>query len=637
MPGGLVPPTFTDLQGGFEFGPWTVIPDRGLLRQGTTEEHLEPMVMDVLLVLAGHQGDVVTRDQLVDAVWDGRFVADEAIVAKIATLRHKLGDDAKNPTYIETVPRRGYRLMLPIVVTDAVRPEGAGNRRIPVYLVSIAVIAAIIIAWMFHYQKDYAPIIDGPVDSVAVLQFMNLSDDKEKFQYIVEGFREELVTSLDQVPNLKITRGPRLSDDRTASMIANELSVDAIVSGSLRADGDKIRITAVIISASGFQDWTNRFDGAARDVFSLQEDVATEVRNELLGETGEQLRAASRPTSSEAFDKYMRGLLFLNKRDEDSLLRAQELFQETIEIDSHFGPAYWRLAITLLLLSDYAPDRRREIFDEAIRVANRGVDADPSIREAVEVIFGFVHHQYGNWSDAAAAYDAALDGQTIYPTAFQWHSRLLSSVGLLDESLRQAITARSMDPASQVLNSRVANAYLWTNELRQAGHFFEEANNMGLGAPIHYFGYAMFLLREDRTEEARASVRRALQLFSADDSWVDPVFDALADPLDPAKLDIAYRTVEQMMAKDTAPYITMIIWALLNEPDRVMEVAMRMAESGRLFEHESAQVEIIYLDELRVLREHEEFPVLLQKLGLSDYWAGIGCRWDGDQVRCDTP
>ncbi len=633
-----MPPTFTDLQGGFELGPWTVIPERGLLRQGSVKEHLEPMVMDVLMVLASHQGGVVTRDQLVDAVWDGRFVADEAIVAKIATLRHKLGDDAKNPTYIETVPRRGYRLMMGITLPAVAEPEDVGKRRVPIYWVPVAIVAAIVVAWAVVKRggQNDTSTDDGAVDSVAVLQFRNLSDDKEKFQYIVEGFREELVISLDQVPNLEITRGPQLSDDRTAAMIAKELGVDAVISGSLRADGDNVRITAVLISASGFQDWTDRFDGAAGDVFSLQENVATQVRNAILGETGEQIRAASRPASAEAFDKYMRGLLFLNKRDGESLRRAQALFQETIEIDSNFGPAYWRLAITLLLLSDYSTDQRREIFDEAIEVANRGVEADPSIREAAEVIYGFVHHQYGDWSDAAAAFDTAFRGKTVYPTAYQWHSRLLSALGLLDESLQQAITARSMEPASQVLNSRVANAYLWTNDMSNAGHFFEESNTMGVGAPIHHFGYTMFLIRESRLEEARASAKAAVALLQANDSWVDPIFDSLAHPDDQNLRDIAFETVKQMVADGAAPYVTMIIWALFDQADRVMDVAMRLVESGKLYKHESAQVEIIYLDELKLLREHEDFSKLLQKLGLTDFWAGIGCRWTDDQLLCES-
>lgn len=633
-----MPPSFTDLQGGFELGPWTVVPERGLLRQGTVREHLEPMVMDVLMVLASHQGSVVTRDQLVDAVWDGRFVADEAIVAKIATLRHKLGDHAKNPTYIETVPRRGYRLMMPVDLPDVAQTEDTGKSRLPIYIFPIAIVAAIIVAWavLVPNNKDATSIDDGPVNSVAVLQFRNLSDDRDKFQYIVDGFREELVISLDQVSNLEITRGPQLSDDRTAAKIAKELGVDAVISGSLRTDGDKIRVTVEFTLANGFQDWTDRFDGAANNVFGLQEIVATAVRDAIEGEKEEQLVAASRPPDNEAYDNYMRGLFFLNKRDVESLRRAQKLFEKTIEIDSSFGPTYLRLAVTHLLLSDYSTDRRREIFAQAKEVADRGVEADPSIREAAQMIHGFVHHQHGNWADAAAAYEAAFRGKTIYPTAYQWHSRLLSALGLLESSLQQALKARAMEPASQVLNSRVANAYLWTNDMPNARHFFEEANDMGVGTPIHHFGYTMFLIRDGRLEEARASVKRAVQLFPGDDSWVDPVFDGLAHPDDLQMLDIAYATVEQMIADRSPPYITMITWALFGQADRTMDVAMQLAESGKLYEHESAQVEIIYLDEFRLLREHEEFMTLLQKLGLTDYWAGIGCRWNEDQVICET-
>ena len=631
-------PTFTDLQGGFELGPWTVVPDRGLLRQGDTKEHLEPMVMDVLMVLASHQGQVVTRDQLVDAVWEGRFVADEAIVAKIAALRHKLGDDAKHPTYVETIPRRGYRLMMPITLPEVAEPEGASKRRLPMYLFPIIIVAAIVGARIIWPGGGPAvpPPDDGSIESVAVLQFRNLSDDKERFQYIVEGFSEELVVPLNQVPNLKITRGPQLSDDRSAAKIAEELGVDAVISGSLRADGDQIRITAVLISANGFQVWTNKFDGAAGDVFRLQEIVATEVRNAILGETGEQIRAPSRPASAEAYDKYMRGLLFINKRDEESLDRAQILFQETIQNDPNFGPAYLQLAMTHLLLSDYSTGQRREIFEQAIGVATQGVEADPSIREPAQLIHGFVHHQYGNWSDAVDAFEVAFRGKTVYPTTYQWHSRLLSALGLLEQSLQQAIAARAMEPASQVLNSRVANAYLWMNDMNQARHFFEEANRMGVGAPIHHFGYTMFLIRENRLAEARTSVKIALRLFSSADTWVDPVFDGLANPDNQQMRDIAYATVEQMIADKAAPYITMIIWSLFGQADRLMDVAMQLAESGRLYENESAQIEIIYLDELKPLRQHRDFPELLQKLGLTEYWESIGCRWSDDKVLCDS-
>ena len=146
----------------------------------------------------------------------------------------------------------------------------------------------------------------------------------------------------------------------------------------------------------------------------------------------------------------------------------------------------------------------------------------------------------------------------------------------------------------------------------------------------------MFLIRENRLAEARTRVKIALRLFSSADTWVDPVFDGLANQDNQQMREIAYATVEQMIADKAAPYITMIIWSLFGQADRVMDIAMQLAESDRLYENESAQIEIFYLDELKLLRDHRRFPELLQKLGLTEYWASIGCQWSDDSVLCDS-
>ncbi len=585
------------------------------------------MVMDVLVVLASHRGGVVTRDQLVDAVWDGRFVADETIVAKIKILRNKLGDDSRNPKYIETVQKRGYRLKMPVELPDAREPEqrSAPYLQIPWPLL-VAGLSVLAIAIIFLWPPS------KPIDSVAVLQFKNLSDDKEKFQYVVDGFTSELVNSLHQVPRLKIVQGPELVKSISPASICKELGVDATVIGSVRRYGDQIRITAQLVDATNVQRWSNSIHGTADEVFGLQERVATDVRDEILGEKGEQIRAASRPANPEAFDRYMRGLFFLGQRDMASLQRAQVLFQETIKIDPNFGPAYLRLAINYLLLSEYNVEQRRQIFQQAIEVANQGAQADPSIRAPMAIIYGFVDHQLGNWAAAADAFATAFRGVTVYPTAYNWHSRFLAVIGQLDRSLQQAIAGRAMEPASQVLNGSVAISYFWINDMPKARHYFEEANNMGVGGPIHNFTYTLFLIRDNRLEDARASTKYALDTLYADDWWVDPVFDGLVHPDDQEMLDIAFETIEKMIADHVlAPYVTMALWAMFEQADRVMEVAMQLAESGTLYE-----MEIIYLDEFKVLREHEDFPELLQSLGLTDYWNSIGCRWSNDQVLCDA-
>ena len=192
-----------------------------------------------------------------------------------------------------------------------------------------------------------------------------------------------------------------------------------------------------------------------------------------------------------------------------------------------------------------------------------------------------------------------------------------------------------MNPASQVLNSRVANAYLWINDMPNARQYFEQSNRMGVGAPIHHFGNTMILLRDGRIDEARASTKHALQLFSGDYSWVDPVFDYLLNRNNQDLKVRAYQMAEQMTVDDDiAPYVTMIVWALFVEADRVMDIAMQVADSGELYEHDSAQIEIMYLDELKLLRDHKDFPMLLRKLGLTDYWDSIGCQWANDRVTC---
>jgi tetratricopeptide (TPR) repeat protein len=288
-------------------------------------------------------------------------------------------------------------------------------------------------------------------------------------------------------------------------------------------------------------------------------------------------------------------------------------------------------------LSDYRIELRLDFFQQAIEIANRGVKADEGIRSSAAMIYGFVDHQYGNWAAAEDSFATAFRGVTVYPTAYQWHSRLLGGLGLLERALDQAIAAHAMEPDSQVLNSRVAISYFWIGDMANARRYFRVANNMGVGAPIHHFAHTMFLIREGRLEDARARTKYALKLVpAADDWWVDPIFDGLASPGDQQTRTVAYDTIHRMVAEGVPPYVTMITWALFGEADKVLTIAMQVAESGTLYAHESAQVEIFYLDELKLLRDHEEFPTLLQKLGLTDYWASIGCRWHNDQVVCDS-
>jgi DNA-binding winged helix-turn-helix (wHTH) protein/TolB-like protein len=621
-------PIHSDLRRGFQLGAWQVIPERGLLVRGNTQVHLEPLVVDVLLMLARNQGSVVSKDQLVEHVWRGRATADDAIAAKISALRKALGDDSKNPVYLETVQKRGYRMLDSVAIRapDAAGPEQPARSRVRATLALGGLIILGIAAYVMWPDNSQ-------IRSVAVIQFKNLSQDVDRFQYIVDGFAEELVISLDQVPNLRFIRGAGTVSSVSPREIARKLNVDAIVTGSLRTDGNRLRVTVEMISASGFQLWADRYDGASRDIFNIQERVASGVRNMIVGDEQGSLQSLSRPANAEAFDAYMRGLYFLAKRDPASLGNASALFEETMQLDPGFGPAYLREAITALLMARYNTADQDEIYDHALAIAAAGVEADPGIRESMQLVYGFVSQQRGDWKAAVAAYRRALQAGTVYPIAYQWYSTLLGDIGLAEQSLEQALVARELEPESPSINSRVAIAYLWNNDMENARHHFRIANAMGIGVPDHYLAYTLFLMRDNRVDEARASAKTAIDLAQSPSWWIDMIFNSLANPNDPQLRKIALATIELVAADESAPaYIPMVLWMEFGQADRGMELAQRWAaRTGTL-----KNLELVYQPEFAAFRRQPGFPALLAGIGLTQYWSDIGCQWTNDTLVCSA-
>ncbi len=618
--------TFTDLRKGFELGPWEVLPDLGLLRQGETERHLEPKVMNVLVLLASSDGDVVTSDQIVDVVWDGRPTATEAIVQKIKVLREKLGDDPKDPKFIQTIHKIGYRLVCPVTVPETVEAESA-RPIFPVYIwpivggvLAIAVITVVVLG------NRKIQILET-VTSVAVCPFQNMSAEAD--EPFVFGFREQLISTLSREPNLRIIKASCKDDT-----LPGDNSIDSMVTGSVQRAGGRVLITARLEASDGEILWSESIGGASEEVeevFGLHERVANRVRIAILGDSVLEIAASSRPVNVEAYDLYLLGDFAFSERSEPELHRAVDFFQEAIEQDPKFGPAYLGLANAYVLLADYDPADRESMYEEAIETADRGAELDPGIRDAVGTVYGFVYTHRLIWAEAAQAFETAINSATVYPTSHHWYSRFLANVGLLDQSLEQAIIAQEMDTASPILNARLGVAYHWLNDSENADKFYSKAADQEVGSWIHNLSYTLFLIREQRLDEARQKVKEALESYGQATEWVDPVFDGMMSSSDSESLDSTVASISAAAKSGALPTnIELTLWALLGRSEKAMEAAWSLYEMGEFYE-----VEIIYLDEFRVLREHEEFPELLEALGLIAYWNSIGCHWDGSRVICD--
>jgi tetratricopeptide (TPR) repeat protein len=269
------------------------------------------------------------------------------------------------------------------------------------------------------------------------------------------------------------------------------------------------------------------------------------------------------------------------------------------------------------------------MFDLAIATVEEGVRQDPQIHDAAQTVHGYVHTKRGNWMAATEAFEIAINSTVEYPPSQHYYSRLMAAVGRVDKSFEAAKTAWEMDPTDPVLNSQLAIACFWKNDIPCVRRYFEIANTMGLDAPIHQLSYSLFLIRDNRLDEARDIARRAMTLYQIDASWVAPVFDELArSPNSESSLAV----LQEYSARNVIPETALVIfWILAGQADRAMEMAWKLVDDPSLFE-----LELIYLDEFRILRQHEDFPRLLDEIGLTEYWQSAGCEWGNDAVNCDS-
>ena len=620
-----------ELMRGFEFGPWRVMPDRGLVSDGASEHKLEPLVMDVFVMLASHEGSVVSKDQLVDAVWSGRAQTDDVITRCIAALRRTLGDDARNPAYIETIQRRGYRVVPSVVPipeqTAAPRPASKPMPATPRARLGwiLGAFAALCIG-VFFWINNHSATPDAGVSSVIVFPFSCLRDTEASTDHLCFGFAEEAISSLNKVAGLTVVRNRENFEAKAP------LDTDALVTGSVQIIADEVRISAQLEdNRTGVVLWSNTFDADQHTIFELQKAVAYQLRSAVDADFVAPALASGIPASFAAAEAYSRGRYFFEKRDHKSIQAAIAQFEEAIRLDPNFGPSWLGLAYTYTISPDYDLSVNREAsYDKALQTVNAGIAADRSIRQAAGTVVGFVHHKRNEWIAAADAFETALRSADVEPIAYHWYSRVMASVGRLDLALDASIRALELDPNhpdQAIMVSRLAIAYLWLNDMHNAGRYFEISNSMGLQASIHSLSYSLYLIRSGDIDGAKAFAKAGLQQNNVDARWVDPVFDGLKVGADVSR---SLAILAQLADSGALPEnVEMTLWMLFGEVDRAMQVARRLERQGGLFE-----LEIIFIDEFAALRQHREFPAFVEAIGLTEYWLNAGCRWNADSLTC---
>lgn len=624
-------PTDEELNKGFVLGDWEVLPARGVLRSGDQEEHPEPKVFGVLMALARRDGDLVTRDELIDELWDGRPTSDEPINRCLSQLRRHLGDRDKPYRYIETLTRRGYRLRKKVRLNQPASPPAdptpAGSRK--KLWIAAAAVAAVLLLIAVSLQEPHW-VSNEPIQSIGVLPFENLSNDADDL-YLVSGFKEELVHTLNNIPDFAV-KGARVNyPDHEVTEIAGMLDVDAVLFGGVQRNRDVLKISYEVADGrSGISVSSGSITGRLENIFALQEQLAAMVRNEMLGESPRQLVSTSRPANFQAYDRYMRGLYAFERRGKPgNLEEALRLFEETIELDPNFGPAYLQLATAYALLPDHRSAPLEQSHAKAIEVVEQGIAVDTSIVDAAGAVFGFVYHKRKEWAKAEEAYLRATQASVVDSNAFNWYSRMLASVGRLDDALDMALEALRIDPTSAVINSRVAIAYTWLGNSSRATEFFDRVDRLDAVGATHLLAHALLLVRDGHPEQARAIAYQAVELEGGPLSWIDPVFAAFRQPDNQAA---ALAAIDRAVADEhIGPLVEVTARTMLGDVDGAMRIAWRLVEPGEVFE-----MDLLFIPEFRPLREHPEFAALIDALGIARYWNDHGCIWRDDRVHCQS-
>lgn len=500
----------------FEVGDWLV--DRGLneIRRGETVERLEPKVMELLVRLAEQAGETVSRDELLDAVWSGQHVVEGVLTRGASLLRQALGDDAQDPRYLQTVPKRGYRLIAPIrtapvrtetVRTETVRPEAARTEAAqaaterppagteerspesrPRFLVAglavllVAVSLFLLFFWLFFLrQGPPEPLVDvREPTSIAVLPLLNLAEDPAQ-DYFSLGMTEALITELAKVSGLRVVSRTSVMRFRGSTLplpeIARQLGVSTLLQGSVLEVDGRARITTQLIRAETDDHlWVESYERELADVLSLQREIARAVAREVevrLTPTEEARLSAARRVDAEAHRLYLKGRYHWGLRTPEDLALGRDFFAQAIDRDPAFAPAWAGLADTLIHLSGYSHLPPREVFPQAREAAHEALRLDPELAEAHASLALVDFNLEWDAQEAEAGFLKAIEFEPSYATAHQWYSELLSLSGRHDEALAEAEFARQLDPFSPIVRAALGQ------RLNAAGSFAAALERLG--------------------------------------------------------------------------------------------------------------------------------------------------------------
>jgi len=629
------------------FGVFELDHRAGELRKHGLRVRLQEQPFQVLAMLLEHPGEVVTREELQKKLWPAdTFVDfDHGLNKAINKIREALSDYANSPRFVETVARRGYRFLAEVKVVDpapvrspdlATEPDPTAEvrdrqgvseklalpkhllpslaRKISAFVLLLLMVS--LVAWKLHSWNRPSPVIR----SLAVLPLESLSSDASQ-DYFADGITDELISDLGQISALRVISRTSVMaykhSRKPLPQIARELNVDAVVEGTVLRSGDQVRITAQLIEASADKHlWSQSYQGELRDTLALQNRVASAIADQIRINVNPQEQAALKSVklvNPQAYESFLKGRYFWNKRTADGLKVALAYFNQAIDEDPKYAPAYSGLADTNALLGDwqYAVMTPKEALPKAKAAALKALELDSTLGEAHNSLAFCLDGFDWDFDAAGQEFRRAIELNPSYATAHHWYAWHLSLLGRYADAIAEMRKAQSLDPLSLIINADLAEllvlAHSYDESIRQSRKTIEMDPNFAFA----HNQLAQAYLQKYMNDEAVAELQEAAQLSGGSPTVTANLARAYVAS---GKRGEAIKLLSGLKKRSNATYShgseIAVIYAALGDTDQ----AMNWLEKG--FE-ERFNPGVLLRPGFDPLRSDPRFQELLRRIGLN--------------------
>jgi DNA-binding winged helix-turn-helix (wHTH) protein/TolB-like protein/Tfp pilus assembly protein PilF len=504
----------------YEFGPFRLCAAKRLLLRDGQSVPVTSKSFDTLLMLVEHRGKVLLKDEMMKTLWPDTIVEENNLTQQISTLRKTLGERPHDHHYVVTIPGKGYsfvadvkyasdensdsimeqytRSVITIDVEDECLKESSDSPeriensfpvanvsstsrwRVRTLIAALMIILIGIIAAFTFARREPKPeqiVASQMTKSIAVLPFRSLNADSQD-DFLGSGMTDTLIEKLSNIRQVAVrpTSSTVKYAGQTPDAVAagRELGVDSILEGNIQRAGDRMRVTVVLFNVSdGKSLWTKSFNEKLTDIFYVQDVIAEQVAEAMLVDfnKGEQERLRKRYTQNvDAYQLYLRGRHLWNKRDEESLKKSIEYFQQAIDIDPDYALAYAGIADAYNVIVHYGFDLSSsdESYQRARVAATKALEIDETLAEAHASLGLIKFNQDMDNAGAEREYKRAIELNPNYATAHHWYSDFLAFTGRTEESMVRIRRAQEIDPLSPIINATLGERFYYSHQYDDA-------------------------------------------------------------------------------------------------------------------------------------------------------------------------